>query len=115
MTPSRHALVVLAVLIAIDAAAAHDAPSGWTYPLECCYPGECEQVSSDRVKITQATDGSGPGYLLDGKWWFPVTPRPSLSLNVRPSEDEHFHACWRYRTNHDNYGPRCFFAPTLTQ
>lgn len=38
-------LVLLSILLE-DAASAHEAPTGWTYPPLCCGNGDCRQVEN---------------------------------------------------------------------
>lgn len=64
-------------------AAAHDAPSGWTYPLACCSDFDCREVADADVV-------EGPqGYVIK------VTGEviPMTSPKVRNSPDGQFHWC----------------------
>jgi hypothetical protein len=72
---------------------AHDAPSGWTYPIECCSGHDCDEIASDRVKAVAS------GYLVDGKHLI-------QHADVKQSPDGAFHACF---PTPDIL--RCFWAP----
>ncbi|TKT79044.1 hypothetical protein [Aquamicrobium sp. LC103] len=64
-------------------AAAHDAPSGWSYPVSCCSGYDCREVSETDII-------EGPeGYVIR------VTGEviPMTSRKVRPSPDGVFHWC----------------------
>lgn len=77
----RYAAVAL-VALAMPAAA-HDAPSGWSYPLACCSNYDCREVSDMSI-------GEGPeGYVIK------VTGEviPMTDRKVRPSPDGRFHWC----------------------
>ena len=80
----RTAAVFIAILpIGIIPAAAHDAPSGWTYPLACCSDFDCREVADADVV-------EGPqGYVIK------VTGEviPMTSRKVRPSPDGVYHWC----------------------
>lgn len=82
------------VISVVNPALAHDAPSGWQYPWECCSGHDCAEISNDRVKPVD--DG---GYLIDGKH---LVPR----AEVKDSPDGAFHACF---PTPDIL--RCFWAP----
>lgn len=79
----------------IVASAAHDAPTGWTYPWECCSGHDCGEIAADRVKLVAS------GYLVDGKHLVP-------HKDVKKSPDGAFHACF---PTPDIL--RCFWAPPL--
>jgi hypothetical protein len=71
------------VLFATQPAGAHDAPSGWTYPLACCSDYDCREVADADVV-------EGPeGYVIK------VTGEviPMTSRKVRKSPDGVFHRC----------------------
>lgn len=74
-------LAVLAImaLAAFGRAYAHDAPSGWPYPSECCGGNDCHPVECSDVEETAY------GWLWDGVPF----PRPS----VKSSHDRQCHAC----------------------
>jgi len=52
--------IIFAVLIAlfISVASAHQAPSRWNYPAECCSGRDCEPLPSDQIEETPT------GYLI---------------------------------------------------
>lgn len=46
-------LVTLASALIAGQSRAHDAPTGWTYPLLCCSNKDCKQISSADVRPVQ--------------------------------------------------------------
>ena len=46
------ALTAAALAVMAPTASAHQAPSGWTYPLACCSNRDCTRIADDRVRIT---------------------------------------------------------------
>lgn len=79
----RLAAPVSVLISCVLPAAAHDAPSGWTYPVACCSDFDCREVADDAV-----TEGP-EGYVIK------VTGEviPMTSRKVRPSPDGVFHWC----------------------
>ena len=79
---------------------AHDAPSGWPYPMECCSGtaagGDCSPIASSRVKVTPQ------GYVIDGQFFVE-------HKGVRWSPDEQYHACFPHIYVKKTLG--CFWAP----
>ncbi|MEZ5792667.1 MAG: hypothetical protein R3D34_18405 [Nitratireductor sp.] len=95
------ALLVTAVVAMADAAMAHDAPSGFQYPPECCNDQDCAQIDPGEVT-------TGPGYYIWKDHHIAFS-----SPRIRQSPDIHFHGC---ETGHwgDTSGMReltCFFVP----
>ena len=86
-TPRRIASVFLAFvpfsLSAAPQAAAHDARSGWSYPLACCSGFDCREVAD--ADVLERPEG----YVIR------VTGEviPMTSRKVRPSPDGVFHWC----------------------
>jgi hypothetical protein len=75
--------LVLVPLCGVLPSFAHDAPSGWTYPLACCSDFDCREVAEADVV-------EGPqGYVIK------VTGEviPMTSRKVRNSPDGQFHWC----------------------
>ena len=105
MNPWRVAAVTLAagvvmalILLAPFPSAAHDAPSGWTYPWACCSGVDCRPVSSAWVK-------AGPdGYELPTGEIVPYG-----SAKIHPSPDGEFH--WCTQGGADDTPTICLFAP----
>lgn len=64
-------------------AAAHDAPSGWSYPYSCCSMQDCRPVA------TKAISERPEGFVIN------VTGEvvPYRDARVRPSPDGEFHWC----------------------
>ena len=89
-------MVRLALLFVLftSAALAHDAPSGWSYPLACCGGNDCGPIAASRVK----PEGAG-GYVVDAK--FHVERK-----DVLESPDGLYHACFPTRERMS-----CFYAP----
>lgn len=99
----RTLLIIAASLIAITMppASAHDAPSGWTYPIECCDDRDCEPIDTADVTV-------GDGFYI---WRHHRIAFNSPS--VRNSPDSLFHGC---EAGHwgDEGGKKiltCFFVP----
>ncbi|MCB1460137.1 MAG: hypothetical protein KDJ48_12895 [Nitratireductor sp.] len=97
--PAMAGLALGTILVA--AASAHDAPSGFTYPPECCNDHDCAMIDPGEVI-------SGPGYYVwkDHRIAFD-------SPKIRQSPDIFFHGC---ETGHwgDTSGMHeltCFFVP----
>ncbi len=74
-------------------ASAHQAVSGFEYPVACCSNRDCAEISPDRVKPVSS------GYLIDGKHLVP-------HQDVKRSPDGEYHACF---PTPDIL--RCFWAP----
>jgi len=51
-------LLTIAFLLTASSAYSHQAPSGWSYPYNCCSQVDCRQIPDDWVKETPA------GYVL---------------------------------------------------
>lgn len=75
-------------------AAAHTAPSGWSYDLACCSDQDCAPISSDLVRITDegfvvtVAPGDHPLVTVPTTYVFPHgDPR------IRFSGDEDYHLC----------------------
>lgn len=43
-------LIAVAMAVTPAVALAHDAPSGWTYPSECCADFDCREVEASTIK-----------------------------------------------------------------
>lgn len=80
-------------------AAAHDAPSGWSYPYSCCTNHDCRPVSSAAV-------GEGPkGYTIHATG----EVVPYQDTRVRHSPDGDFH--WCSVAGKDDTRTICLFVP----
>jgi len=70
------------LLIAADAAFAHEAPTGWVYGWECCSSGDCYQAAPTDVRETpqgyQLSTGEVIGY---------------QDKRIKRSKDEYYHEC----------------------
>ena len=50
--------VLIASLLLVTSATAHDAPLGWRYGVECCSTIDCWQEKDGAIKETKASSGS---------------------------------------------------------
>lgn len=76
-------LFLLAAKLLVPAAYAHEAPTGWTYPRECCSDRDCRMVALGDVH-------EGPdGYLIRQSGEL----IPYSDARVKPSPDGEFHWC----------------------
>jgi hypothetical protein len=80
--PLALAGLLLLLLVPVPGAA-HEAPSGWAYPLECCSDHDCKPVDDKDV----SEDASGYTVRLDGAIFFVKRDRAKFS------PDGHYHAC----------------------
>lgn len=89
--------VVLALLVAESRA--HDAPSGWTYPVACCSGYDCREVADAAIRERPE------GYVIVATGEvIPMTDR-----KVRPSPDGVFH--WCSIGGRDDGRTICLFVP----
>jgi hypothetical protein len=100
--------IYIATLAALSYAIAHEAPSGWSYPLKCCSSRDCQPVSPEFVTIT--AEGYRftipPGYHIaapNGGVWDVPFARAELS------PDGEFHLCISIATLRH----LCTFAPSM--
>ena len=100
--PSRVALSAASLMSAIVLAApalAHDAPSGWIYPLECCSNYDCREVEKAEVE-------EGPlGYVI--RTTGEVIPMTDAKVKMSP--DGEFH--WCSRGGKQDGATICLFVP----
>ena len=87
------------ILILVFGAHAHDAPSGWSYPLACCSDFDCRAVPADWIE--EGPDGFR--IVITGEV-IPMTDR-----RVRHSPDGEFH--WCSVAGSDDGRTICLFAP----
>lgn len=93
----------LALLLALSAAAAaHDAPSGWAYPYNCCADHDCRPIACG--DIVREGDGS-----------FTYTAKHVRFSEIKDSGDHQCHACWLHdgTAAQRSYGT-CLFAPRMS-
>jgi len=88
------ALAGAAALVAamIGQGRAHDAPSGWAYPIECCSGIDCDEIAASSVKETPE------GYavtLLPGQHQMVKSPFSTVVpyASARPAPDGAYHIC----------------------
>ena len=75
---------IVAFVIALTAAPyvrAHEAVSGFQYPLDCCSGFDCQEISEQRVRSEPG------GYVVDGTFHIPQS-------EVRFSPDGRYHGCF---------------------
>lgn len=95
------AFAVIVVLVwLIELARAHDAPSGWTYPIACCSGFDCREEASIAVRET----AEGYRIVSTGE------VIPYQDRRVRDSPDGLWHACWR-GARFDEGRVICLFVP----
>jgi len=107
------ACVAVVFFVASDAHA-HQAPSGWSYPGECCSTTDCNELPRSAVH-------EGPSFIT-----IRVTPdqhdmvrEPQMwkvrygDSRIRPSPDGEYHVCiapvWRFDEHDDRL--LCLFVP----
>lgn len=91
-------LFVAAVLLAGDARS-HDAPTGWSYPLQCCSLQDCRPVPSDWI------DESGGDFRI-----VPTDEHIAMSdPRIKQSKDENWH--WCSVAGSDDSRTICLFVP----
>ena len=88
--------LTLMLAVGADAARAHQAMSGWTYPLSCCADNDCAQISPQAVRETAGgyvvtiAPGTHPMWRADRS--APLVVRVLYS-EAKPSPDGRFHIC----------------------
>lgn len=92
--------------LAAGPATAHNAPSGWSYDAYCCGGNDCQPIRVDNVEIT------ADGFMVSIPNGGHATARRDHRRlfrydEVRPSADEHFHACILPNTQEF----RCLYVP----
>jgi hypothetical protein len=100
--PSRVAFTVAAIATAVLAAMparAHDAKSGWIYPLECCSNYDCREVADADI------DEGPQGYVI--KTTGEVIPMTDAKVKMSP--DGEFH--WCSRGGRQDGATICLFVP----
>jgi hypothetical protein len=65
-----------------SSALAHDAPTGWSYPFQCCSNQDCREVPDASVKETPS------GYLASNGETIPYADK-----RIKDSPDGKFHLC----------------------
>jgi hypothetical protein len=104
----RPSLIVSAFGLAFAAtlAAAHDAPTGWSYDPWCCGGHDCQPIPAENVSITE------DGFLVTLSEGEHMTARRDHERlfgfdDVRESQDQNYHACILPRTQEF----RCLYVP----
>lgn len=81
-------------LLTTAIAGAHEAPSGWRYPYNCCHDNDCAQIPDAAVErtathyVVRLTPADHPMLTRSMSWHVMAT-----SDQLRDSEDGHYHAC----------------------
>ena len=102
-------LILLGIGVAI--ATAHEAPSGWKYPMNCCHEQHCRPVACNEIHRIHKEVGNGPyGPPTVYNWEY----NGFIFQKVEPSGDSSCHACFAndYKPGRDGnkYG-LCLFEP----
>lgn len=84
---------VVVLLLLVGPALAHDAPSGWQYPTECCSDRDCKQISCVKLEA-MIQSGQVPASI------------------IRKSGDTDCHLCQQPFASTNKY--YCAFRPDLT-
>lgn len=92
-------LTLLMILTTCDRADAHDAPTGWSYPISCCSDFDCREVADDAIEERPE------GYVIVATG----EVIPMTSRKVRNSPDGRFH--WCSVGGKPDSGTICLFAP----
>jgi hypothetical protein len=79
----------------------HEAPTGWTYPWECCSSMDCQEVADEKI----GEGSEGYTVRLTGE----VIPFHGDS-RVKVSPDGHFHWC-AHTAGPDKNKTICLFVP----
>ncbi|KQZ15922.1 hypothetical protein ASD44_09765 [Mesorhizobium sp. Root554] len=93
------AIVVVCLLMLGGRAFAHEAPTGWTYPLSCCASYDCRETKAGEV--TERQDG----FHVPSGEVVPMTDR-----RVKDSPDGAFHWC-AHQAGLDAGKTICLFVP----
>lgn len=111
MARRLNSLIAAMVGLAIGAATigssyAHDAPSGWTYPLACCSDYDCREVGDAytpdaKIRVFETAEG----YRISST----DETIPYGSRKIRSSPDGMFH--WCSVRGKDDSGTICLFVP----
>ena len=104
MMARRAAIAIVGLLIVIahiftGPAAAHDAPTGWTYPLACCSGFDCREVAD--ADVLERPEG----YVIRAT----SEVIPMSSHKIRDSPDGRFH--WCSVAGRDDGATICLFVP----
>jgi hypothetical protein len=76
------AVIVVVFIALLRGLGAHEAPSGWSYPIECCSGHDCFAIKTDELLEQK-----------DGSWLYTARNLKFPKASIRPSQDRHFHVC----------------------
>lgn len=94
-------LAILAAMLP-SIAFAHDAPTGWSYPLECCASYDCAEIAD--ADVTPLPQG----------WGVKATGETIAYEKTRRSPDGRFHRCSKFFANPNQPDKTiCLFAPDM--
>ena len=86
--------ILAALLLPAATASAHDAPSGWSYPLSCCSGMDCNEIPASRVRETangyRISLGASDHVMLIAPENYSV---PYTDGRVKVAPDGVYHAC----------------------
>lgn len=88
-----------ALAVPTTPAMAHDAPSGWPYPYECCTGIDCRPIKASQIRPGH------DGYLIRTSGEIVVYS----DARVRKSPDDDYH--WCSNGGRDNGRTICLFVP----
>lgn len=97
----------LALFVLLALASAHEAPSGWMYPVECCSHSDCDVV-------IKHGEYDGLATMTTAKHGEIAVPVQKLTNGTRPSQDQDWHICAWPVKKLDASAKRtifCIFAP----
>lgn len=94
-------------LLALTVSEAHEAPSGWSYPIECCSGLDCAPVEKTEF-LTPADSTSLPQMVLTTRIGTTIVPKTAI---WRQSKDNRFHVCMKTYDKNPATNFLCVFAP----
>jgi PAS domain-containing protein len=108
MPASRQIALTVLLLSAPAWAAAHQAPSGWSYDNWCCGGQDCQPIPAENVSVTR------DGFLVSIPEGSHMTARRAMTKlfgydEVQESGDGEYHACVLPTSQEF----RCLYAPRL--
>ena len=84
-------IILSALILSVTNVIAHDAPSGWQYPMECCHSMDCGPIT-DSSFTKPKTPTELPQMVVTTKHGTVVVPH---NFPYRKSGDSKPHACMR--------------------
>lgn len=96
-------IAVAVLVLGIDRAWSHDAPTGWKYPFACCANYDCQEVEASA--ISEPTD-LDPDYVVNSTG----ERIAATDKRIRQSPDGEFHWC-AHQAGLDAGHTICLFVP----